>query len=685
MAEQGRCDGKERVGVYVCHCGSNIAATVDVEDVSRWAGENLPGVVVSRDYKFLCSSLGQAMIQEDIKEHGLTRIVVAACSPHLHEKTFRRACTNAGLNPFLLQMSNIREHVSWVTKHKEAATEKVKALVAGAVARVQHHQPLEPMPVPVNKHTLVVGGGIAGIQAALELGDAGYPVYLVEREPSIGGHMAQFDKTFPTLDCAACILTPKMSEVGQHDHIEVLTYSELEEVSGSIGNFHVRIRRKARYVKEPECNGCGLCTEKCPRKIVDDGFEAGMGYRKAIYTPFPQAVPKVPVIDTKSCIWFERGKCRVCEKVCPTHAIDFEQKDEILEVQVGNIILATGWDLFDCRRIPQYGYGRLANVFTSLEFERMCNASGPTNGKIVLRDGVTEPKSVCIVHCVGSRDHHYNTYCSGICCMLSLKLGHLVLEKTGAKVYACYIDMRPNKKDYEEFYWRLLDEGMLFVRGKVAEVTDIARFPNEEGKLIVQVEDTLLRKQRRIPVDMVVLMGAIEPRRDARETGLKVGISCSMAGWYIERHPKLDPIATMTEGIFIAGACQGPKDIPDAVGQGAAAAARVEGMISKGTVMIEPVVATIDEEHCSGCRICNNLCPFTAIDFIEDKKVSRVNAVLCKGCGTCVAACPAGAISGAHFSNAQILAELEGLLCDVGGGGEVIASPSETPSEPATV
>ncbi|MGQ9648875.1 MAG: 4Fe-4S binding protein [Phycisphaerae bacterium] len=685
MAEQGRCDGRERVGVYVCHCGSNIAATVDVEEVARWAGEKLPGVVVSRDYKFLCSSLGQAMIQEDVKEHGLTRVVVAACSPHLHEKTFRRACTNAGLNPFLLQMANIREHVSWVTKHKETATAKVKTLVAGAVARVRHHQPLEPMPVPVNKHTLVVGGGIAGIQAALELGDAGYPVYLLERDPSIGGHMAQYDKTFPTLDCAACILTPKMSEVGQHDHITLLTYSELEEVSGSIGDFHVRIRRKARHVKEADCNGCGLCTEKCPRKVVDEAFEAGMGYRKAIYTPFPQVVPKVPVIDTKSCIWFERGKCRVCEKVCPTHAIDFDQKDEILEVRVGNIILATGWDLFDCRRIPQYGYGRLANVFTSLEFERMCNASGPTGGRIVLRDGVTEPKSVCIIHCVGSRDHRYNAYCSGICCMLSLKLGHLVMEKTGAKVYACYIDMRPNKKDYEEFYWRLLDEGMLFVRGKVAEVTDIARFPNEEGKLIVQVEDTLLRKQRRIPVDMVVLMGAIEPRRDARETGLKVGISCSTAGWYIERHPKLDPIATMTEGIFIAGACQGPKDIPDAVGQGAAAAARVQGMISKGTVMIEPVVATIDEEHCSGCRICNNLCPFNAIDFIEDKKVSRVNAVLCKGCGTCVAACPAGTISGAHFSNAQILAELEGLLCDAGGENELIAGASGKPSEPVTV
>ncbi|MBK9126381.1 MAG: CoB--CoM heterodisulfide reductase iron-sulfur subunit A family protein [Phycisphaerales bacterium] len=672
----------ERVGVYVCHCGSNIAGTVDVEAVTRWAS-TLEGVVAAREYKFMCSSLGQALIEDDIRKEGLTRVVVAACSPHLHEKTFRRACANAGLNPFLLQMANIREHVSWVTKDRQAATSKVQALVAGAVARVQRHRPLEPMPVHVNPHTLVVGGGIAGIQAALELADAGHPVYLVEREPSIGGHMAQYDKTFPTLDCAACILTPKMSEVGQHENIRLLTYSELEEVSGSIGNFRVRIRRKARYVREDKCTGCGLCIEKCPRKVVDEVFEAGMGYRKAIYTPFPQAVPKIPAIDTKSCIWFERQRCRACEKLCPTGAVDFEQQDEILEVDVGNIILATGWDLFDCRRIPQYGYGKLANVFTSLEFERMCNASGPTGGRIVLRDGVTEPRSVCIVHCVGSRDQRYNTYCSGICCMLSLKLGHLVLEKTGAKVYACYIDLRPNKKDYEEFYQRLLDEGMLFIRGKVAEITDMARTPEEEGKLVVQVEDTLLGKQRRIPVDMVVLMGAIEPRRDARETGLKAGISCSMAGWFIERHAKLDPVATMTEGVFIAGACHGPKDIPDSVSQGAAAAARVQGMISKGTVMIEPVVASIEKQVCSGCRICNNLCPFNAIDFLTDEKVSQVNPALCKGCGTCVAACPAGAIAGAHYANDQVEAEIEGLLWDARGDGEPALVDDAPDLEPA--
>jgi len=654
----------EKVGIYVCHCGSNIAGMVDVEEVARWAGKEIKDVTVSRDYKFMCSSLGQQMIEDDIKNLGLTRVVVAACSPHLHEKTFRRACANAQLNPYLCQMTNLREHCSWVSTDKAAATAKAKALVHAAADRVKWQQPLEPMPVKVNPNTLVVGGGIAGLQATLELADAGYHVYLVERSPSIGGHMAQFDKTFPTLDCSACILTPKMSEVGQHEHVTMLTYSELEEVSGSVGNFKVKIRKKARYVDDTLCTGCGICVEKCPRKVIDNDFEAGLGYRKAIYTPFPQAVPRIPVIDTESCIWFDRGKCRACEKLCPTKAIAFDQQDEIIEIEVGNIVLATGWNLFDTKRLPQYGYGRLANVFTNMEFERLCNAAGPTGGKIVLRDGKTEPKSVAIIHCVGSRDANSNEYCSAVCCMAALKFGHLVLEKTNAEVYSFYIDMRPNQKGYEEFYQRLLEEGMHFVRGKVAEVTDAARLPSEEGKLIVQAEDTLLGKQRRIPVDMVILMGAMEPQADAKDVGLKCGISCSMAGWYTERHPKLDPVATMTDGVFVAGVCQGPKDIPASVAQGAAAAARIQGMITKGTVMIEPIVASINEEACSGCRICNNLCPFNAIEFDEEKQVSRVITAMCKGCGTCVAACPAGVITGAHFNNQQIFAEIQGALWD---------------------
>ncbi len=655
---------KERIGVYVCHCGTNIAGVVDVAQVSTWAGEALKdeGVVISRDYKFMCSSLGQELIQRDIKEHGLTRVVVAACSPHLHEKTFRTACAGAGMNPYLCELVSIREQDSWVHTDKVAATEKAKAIVAGGVRRVVHHEPLEPLHVPIHPATLIVGGGIAGIQAALEIAEAGYPVYLVEREPSIGGHMAQFDKTFPTLDCSACILTPKMVEAGSHPNITILSYSEVEKVDGYVGNFVVTIRKRARSVNEELCTGCGVCWEKCPKKVIDDKFEAGLGYRKAIYVPFPQAVPKYPVIDRENCTYYQKGTCKACEKFCPTGAIDFAQEDQILTVEVGNIILATGWQLFDPRRIPNYGYGRLANVFTSLEFERLSNAAGPTGGNIVLRDGKTVPKSVGIIHCVGSRDKNYNEYCSAICCMQSLKFAHLVHEKTGATVYNFYIDIRTPGKGYDEFYQRLIEEGTIFVRGKVAEVTDAARNPGEEGKLIIQVEDTLIGKQRRIPVDMVILSAGLEPPADAKEVAKKFGISCSAAGWYIERHPKLDPVATMTEGVYLAGCIQGPKDIPSSVAQGAAAAARIVSKIQQKEIALEPVRASINEERCSGCRICNDLCPFNAILFHEDRMVSEINPALCQGCGTCVAACPAGAISGTGFSNEQILSQIEGLL-----------------------
>jgi heterodisulfide reductase subunit A2 len=655
---------KERIGVYVCHCGTNIAGVVNVGEVSKWASDNLAGegVVVSRDYKFMCSSLGQELIQKDIKEQKLTRVVVAACSPHLHERTFRNACKGAGLNPYLCELVSIREQDSWVHTDKIAATEKAKAIISGGVARVIHHQPLEPLHVPIHPATLIVGGGIAGIQAALEIADAGFPVYLVEREPSIGGHMAQFDKTFPTLDCSACILTPKMVDVGNHPNITMLTYSEVQKVDGYVGNFAVTIKKRARYVKTEDCTGCGICWEKCPKKVIDDKFEAGLGYRKAVYTPFPQAVPKYPVIDDINCTYFIKGTCKACEKFCPTNAIDFNQKDEIMTVEVGNIILATGWDLFDARRIPNYGYGRLANVFTNMEFERLSNSAGPTGGNIVLRDGKTTPKSVGIVHCVGSRDKNYNNYCSAICCMQSLKFAHLVHEKTGATVYNFYIDIRTPAKAYDEFYQRIIEEGTLFVRGKVAEITDAARNPGEEGKLIVQVEDTLVGKQRRIPVDMVILSAGLEPRFDSKALAKTFGISCSADGWFIERHPKLDPVATMTEGVYIAGCVQGPKDIPASVVQGAAAAARILGKIQQKEIALEPVRATVNEEQCSGCRICNTLCPFNAILFHEDRMVSEVNPALCQGCGTCVAACPAGAISGTGFSNEQILSQIDGLL-----------------------
>ncbi len=654
----------EKIGVYVCHCGTNIAGTVDVSDVAAFA-LTLPDVAVAMDNKFMCSSEGQEVIEKDIKEKGLTRLVVAACSPHMHELTFRAVAKRGGVNPYLFEMCNIREHNAWITNDKDAATKKAKALVAAAVYRVKSHKPLEPIFVDINPNTLIVGGGIAGIHAALEIADAGNKVYLVERSPSIGGHMAQLDKTFPTLDCSACILTPKMFSAGQHPNITLLTYSEVKSVKGFIGNYDVQIRQKPRYVNTSLCTGCGICQQKCPKKVIDDAHEAGLGYRKAIYSPFAQAVPKYPVIDTKNCIYYKTKTCRLCEKECPTKAIDFHQEEEILDLKIGNIILATGYSLFDPRRVPQYGYGRYPNVFTSLEFERMLNASGPTGGKIVLRDGETKPESVAIIHCVGSRDKNYHEYCSKVCCMYSLKFAHLIMEKTGAEVYNFYIDMRTPGKQYEEFYHRLQNEGAHFIRGRAAMVMDTPFNAEEEGKLVIQAEDTLLGMQRRIPVDMVILSPAMEARHDSKDVGKIFGLGCDAEGFFTERHPKLAPVSTMTDGIFIAGTCQGPKDIPETVAQAGAAAARVLSIVSKGKVELEPIKAAIEKELCSGCRICNDLCPYNAISFLETEKISEVNAALCKGCGTCVAACPSQAIVGSHFTADQIMSEIEGILYDM--------------------
>ena len=648
----------EKIGVYICHCGTNIARTVDCKSVAEYAS-HLPNVAVARDYQYMCSDPGQEMIKKDIHELGLNRVVVASCSPLMHESTFRRAVASAGVNPFLFQMANIREQCSWITENRDLATNRAKAIVAGAVTRVTFNEPLEVKKVPVNPDVLIVGGGITGIEAGLQIADSGRKVWMVEKEPSIGGYMARFDKTFPTLDCAACILTPKMVSVGQHENIELLTYSDVIDFSGYVGNFTAKIRRRPRYVDEEKCNGCGQCEQKCPLSVPSE-FDCRLGKRKAIYRPFPQAVPGTPVIDREHCLYFTKGACRVCEKFCPRGAIDFEQKERVIEVPVGTAIIATGFDVFDASRVKEYGYGRLPNVITSLEFERLTHASGPTAGKILLKNGKL-PETVAIVHCVGSRDHNYNEHCSRVCCMYSLKTAHLVHEKTDAKVYEFYIDMRAFGKGYEEFYKRLLEEDVTFVRGRVAEVSEVAQNPSEKGKLVVVAEGTLLGMVRRIPVDMVILSVGLEPRRDVVEVAHTFSISRSHDGFFLEKHPKLAPVSTAADGIFVAGACQGPKDIPDSVAQGGAAAANVLSLIDRKEVELEPSVAIIDEDACSGCKICPGLCPYHAINFDEEKSVAVLTAALCKGCGVCVAACPSGAIEQQNFTNRQLLAEVEAV------------------------
>ncbi|NLE09623.1 MAG: CoB--CoM heterodisulfide reductase iron-sulfur subunit A family protein [Dehalococcoidales bacterium] len=649
-------DEKPRIGVYVCHCGLNIAGVIDVQSVAEFAA-GLHNVAIARDYMYMCSDPGQNLIKEDISNYHLNRVVVASCSPMLHEHTFRVACQEAGLNPYLFEMANIREQDAWVTADHATATEKAKSIVAAAVNWVQYQQPLEIRKVPVNRNVVVVGGGIAGMRAALDIADAGINVYLIEREPSIGGHMAQFDKTFPTLDCASCIFTPLLSEVGRHPNIELMTYSEVEEVSGYIGNFTIKVRKKARYVDVQKCTGCGTCVEKCPFKVVNE-FDEGMKERKVIYIPFAQAVPNAATIDAEHCRFLKDGKCGACAKFCEAGAIDFNQQDEIIEVEAGAIVMATGYDAFDPSPVVRYGYGRYDNVITSLQFERMSNASGPTLGTIQLKDG-TAPKSVAIVHCVGSRDTNYHDYCSRVCCMYALKYAHLIHEKTGASVYQMYIDMRCFGKGYEEFYKRIADEGTSFIRGKVGKITDKAVSDDEKGKLIVIVEDTLLGSIVRVPVDMVVLCTALEPRKDVADVARVFGINRSSDGFFLERHPKLNPVSTMSDGIYIAGCCQGPKDIPDTVAQASAAAGKVLSLINRGMVEVEAAIAAVDTEVCTGCGQCAAVCAYKAIEVNEKTKVAEVNPALCKGCGACSVTCPSNAIRQKNWTPEQFFEKVD--------------------------
>ncbi|MDH5384317.1 MAG: FAD-dependent oxidoreductase [Candidatus Aminicenantes bacterium] len=1125
-----------KIGVYVCHCGTNIEGTVDVEKV-RDSAADAPYVVVARDYKFMCSEPGQDIVIKDIIEKGLNRVVVASCSPLMHEMTFRKACEKANLNRYLFQMVNIREQCSWVHKDRQSGTEKAAALVNAAVRRVVHQEPLETVRVEIHPNTLIVGAGIAGIQAALEIAESGNKVYLVEKDSTIGGKMAKLDKTFPTLDCSACILTPKMVQVAQHENIELLSYSEVEEVDGSVGNFTVKIRKKARYVTD-ECKSCGDCTEICPVKVPNP-FEENQSLRPAIYKTFPQAIPNTYVIDKEDrppcretcpigqeaagyialiaqrkfeeaarvirqqnplpivcgricyhpcetecnrqfvdepaaiknlkrfvieweinnggpqalqiekkrkekiaiigsgpsglscahdlalkgynpvifekfpvaggmlavgipeyrlpkellnteidfikkmgvsiktrmelgkdfsiedlfkkaykavyiatgahkslkmripgeeefegvyhgvdflrninlgtpqaigsqvaiigggntaidaartalrcgakevtilyrrtrkempaeeyeiqaaeeegvriqymvapvevigksgkitalkCIKMKLGEldssgrarpipiegsehdlpfdtviiavsqvpeidylspevplmlskwstietnpetletnikgvfaggdvvrgpatvilamsdgkraaeaidkylngepltglksprqktpasrdencrphsyaprfkdtprkarinmkerapqerikdfeevelgfseeeaveeasrclncgicieCHECERVCEAKAIDHAMKDEIEEIKVGQVLITTGYNTLNSDSLIPYGYGMFENVYTSLEFERIVSSTGPTQGKIVMKNG-KEPRSIGIIHCVGSRDINSHPYCSRVCCMYALKFAHLIKDRTKAEVYQFYIDMRSFGKGYEEFYSRILDEEVNVVRGKVAEVVRNGQPKNGDGDLLLRFEDTLIKKFREIPTDMVVLCNAIEPQSDSEKIQRLFSLSFSPDGFFLEKHPKLDPTATATDGVYIAGCCQGPKDIPDTVAQASSAAARILSKISKGEVEVEPIQAFIDAELCAGCRLCNKLCPYGAILFDQEERISKVNEAICKGCGTCVAACPSSAAKANGFSDIQIFAEIEGIL-----------------------
>ena len=661
-----------RTGVFVCWCGSNIAKTVDVERVAAEAGK-LPGVVHATHYKYMCSEPGQALVRQAIAEHGLDRIVVAACSPRLHEPTFRKCIAQTGLNPFMAEMANIREHCSWVHGDRETATAKALDLTRMAAARIRRNEPLSQTEIPITKKALVVGGGIAGIQAALDIAEAGYQVTLVERTPSIGGRMAQFDKTFPTLDCAACILTPKMVECASNPNIRILSYAEVEEVSGFVGNFEAKIRRRARGVDMEKCTGCGVCYEKCPVKVSAE-FEAGMGTRKAIYVPFPQAVPNVPVIDRERCTYYLKGRCRLCEKFCQPGAVHFEQQDEILTETFGAIVMATGFDLWDQSSLGEYGGGQVPDVISSLQFERLVNASGPTGGKVLRPSDRTEPKTVVFVACVGSRDPaHGHAYCSKVCCMYTAKHALLLKEKVpDAKAYIFYMDIRANGKGYEEFVQRVVERyDATYVRGRVSRIYPL------DGRMVVMGADTLLGRPVEVHADMVVLATAMEPRADAKEMARRLGVSVDQDNWFSEAHPKLRPVEVLTAGVYLAGACHYPKDIPDTVAQASGAAAKVVDLFSKPHLLSEPMIACVNDQNCVACLLCQEVCPFGAIEAAETidpatrkpRATARVNSGLCHGCGTCVAACRSASIRLFGFSDDQILLQLDSLAMAHPGEG----------------
>ena len=697
-----------RIGVFVCHCGTNIAANVDCAAVAQ-AAQQMPHVVFATDYKYMCSEPGQKLIQEKIASERLDGVVVASCSPRMHEPTFRRAAAAAGVNPYRMEMANLREHVSWVHNDRRVATAKAIDIVGMLVAKVARDETLRPGRAELSKRLLIIGGGIAGIQAALDVANAGYQVTLVERTPTIGGKMAMLDKTFPTLDCSACILTPLMVDVAQHPNITLRTYTEVEAVHGFVGNFDVTMRQHARYVDHQVCTGCGTCWSKCPVKEIAAEFDQGLGTRTAIYIPFPQAIPNKPVIDADNCRYLayrraqveqaaaqglpasEAAKfkplgadgkrlpqCQICQKMCPTGAISWEQADEVLSERFGAIIVANGYDLFPVggelpleadrssgerrRSYGEYGYGELPDVITGLQLERLMNASGPTKGEVVRPSDGKHPHTVVFIACVGSRDEKVGRpYCSKICCMVTAKQAIMLKEHDPSlQSYVFYMDIRAGGRGYDEFIRRAQEAyGTQYLRGRVSRI-----YPQGE-RMMVQGYDGLIGRPVEIEADLVVLATGVTAATGAVELMQTLGISYDQYGFINEAHVKLRPVETNTAGIYLAGCAAGPKDIPDTVAQASAAAAKVAGLFARPYIETEPTIAEADTRRCVACHLCEEVCPFGAISFVslrDGRQVAQVNPAVCKGCGLCVAGCRGHALFLHGFSDQQLLAEVDALF-----------------------
>ncbi len=639
----------KRIGVFICHCGVNIAGTVDVEQLTEKLAD-YPGVAHIENYMFMCSDPGQNIIKKAIKDHKLDSVVVAACSPTLHESTFQNAVSEVDINKYQLEIGNIREQCSWVHSNKEEGTRKAELIIKTAVEKAKLNQSLEPVSAPLTKRVLIIGGGIAGIQAALDIADGGYEVIMVEKKPSVGGHMIQLSETFPTLDCSQCILTPKMVQLGKHKNIKLYVNSEIDEISGFMGNFKATIKRKPQYVDPEICTLCDDCTNACPI-VVPSEYDEGLAYRKAIYVPFPQAIPASYTIDTENCLGFDPIACGECKKACLAEAIDYDKKPDTFVEDIGAVIVATGYDLYPVENIPEYGYGKYPDVLNGLQFERILSATGPTGGEMLRPSDGKIPKEIVFIQCSGSRDpERHNPYCSKICCMYTLKHAKLYKHKVhDGQPYIFYIDIRSGGKRYEEFIQEgVSEDGIVYIRGKVAKIY------KKGDKMIVHGMDTLTGHKVKIEADMVVLAQSIVPSEGADKLFKTLKLGTDSDGFLSEAHPKLRPLESLQSGFYLAGAGQGPKDIPEAVSQASGAAAKVLALMSNDEVMHEPIIATVDENMCSGCSICIGTCPYGARELDEDK-IAIVNEILCEGCGACISACPSGASQQKNLTDDQIM------------------------------
>ena len=639
-----------RIGIFVCECGGNIGDVVDVEAVldavKDWE------FVLAKGHMYLCSRPGQEMIISAIKKKKLDRVIIASCTPRMHLSTFQSVLERAGLNPYMLEFVNIREQCSWVhgPQRSTEATRKAISLIRGGYDRILELEPLENISEKCSREVLIIGGGIAGITAALELGYLDYKVHIVEEKPSIGGKMAKLTKVFPTLDCAQCILTPRMAEVGRNPKVNMLTYAEVQNINGRPGNYTVKVFMKPRGVNIEKCKSCGVCAKVCPVTVPDE-FNEGLSERKAAYIEFPQAVPSAYVLDFNACT-----KCGKCEQTCPTKAIDLEDKGRMVELNVGAIIIATGYDLYDATRLKSYGYGAYKYVITMMDLERLTSASGPTGGYVKKADG-GNVKRMAIVLCAGSRDKNHISYCSRICCMYSLKQAYVLKRMLGIDVSIYYTDIRATGKGYEELYWRDQEAGVVFHRGKVAEV-----WKNRDGRLVLLAEDTLTGEITEEEFDMVALATPMVPSPKMKEVAEKMKVALGEDGFVQEKHPKLDPVDSLVTGVFACGCALSPKDVRDTVSDALGAAAKVSLFLKGEYVTTSPEKAFVIADLCDGCSVCVKTCPLNAITMEGGK--AKIDPFLCNGCGACIPACPKEAIDFKNSTTGQIIANLRGVLMD---------------------